>query len=130
MASITMETPVSDAWAAWQAACDFGNAHRAFAGVLTDCTLEDDVRTVTFANGMVVRERLIGIDEGRRRIAYAVVDGPFAHHNASFQIRDNGEGAGAMIWTCDVLPDEAVAMVEPLMQAGIEAFARNLEAVA
>ncbi|WP_182911964.1 SRPBCC family protein [Sphingomonas cavernae] len=129
MVSITKKVAVSDGWAAWQAAYDFGNAHHAFAGVLADCTLEDDVRMVTFTNGMVVKERLIGIDEGRRRIAYAVIDGPFAHHNASFQIRDNGVGGGVMIWTCDILPDEASAMVEPLMQAGIEAFARNLEAV-
>lgn len=130
MATIIKEIAVPDGWAAWQAACDFGNAHRAFAGILTDCTRDEDVRSVTFANGMVVRERLVGIDEGRRRIAYTVIDGAFAHHNASFQIRDNGDGSGTMIWTCDVLPDIAVETVEPLMEAGIAAFARNLEAVA
>ena len=41
---------------AWAALRDVGNAHRAFAGVLTDARLDGDRRVVTFANGVVAKE--------------------------------------------------------------------------
>lgn len=131
MASITKEMALPyDAATAWAALRDPAQAHRAFAGVLTGCTVDGDTRTVTFANGMVVRERIVDIDDDRRRIAYWIADAPFAHHNASMEVRDDGKGASVMVWTTDLLPDALTGTVEPLMQAGIEAFARNLEAVA
>ena len=42
--------------------------------------------TVTFANGMVVRERIVDIDQQRRRLCYAVLGDMFEHHSASMQI--------------------------------------------
>lgn len=125
MASIVLEEAVAAApERVWAALADFANAHRPFAGVLTDCRLEsDDVRVATFANGQQVRERLIGIDHDRRRIAYSALS--FAHHNATFEVRADG-GGSRVIWSCDVLPNEVAAQVRPLMEAGLTAAKRNL----
>ena len=44
----------------------------------------DDTRVVTFANGLVVHERIVDVDDDARRLAYTVLDGPFTHHHATF----------------------------------------------
>ena len=64
---------------------DVGHAHHVFAGVLTDTELDGDTRVVTFANGFVA-ELIVDLDDDARRIAYAVVDGPFQHHHASMEV--------------------------------------------
>jgi hypothetical protein len=58
MASIQKELIIEvDAGRAWSALRDVAHVDRLFAGVLTSACLDGDVRTVTFANGLVVRER-------------------------------------------------------------------------
>ena len=124
MASIVMEAIVrAPAETVWRAVSNFGEAHRVFLGVLSDCRLESETtRIVTFANGLVVSERMIGVDSERRRIAYTVVSGGFEHHGASMQVSGRDDGACRFVWTCDVLPDSAVERICPLMNAGIAAL--------
>lgn len=76
MASILMDIPVeAPAETVWNALSNAGSAHLVFAGVLTACDMEDaEVRAVTFANGFIVRERIVDIDPIRRRIAYTVLN--------------------------------------------------------
>lgn len=131
MASITLEKPIAaDAASAWAVLRRTDRAHEAFPGVLTACEQEGDLRTVTFGNGMVVKERLVDVDEARRRIAYGVVEGRFTFHSASMQVVDDGRGASRFVWTSDFLPAEAGAVVGPLMEQGAEAFRRAVEAAA
>lgn len=69
MASIRREEIVQvSAEHAWAMLRDVGRPHRVFAGVLVDGSIDGDVRTVTFANGMIVRERIVDIDEEMRRV--------------------------------------------------------------
>jgi hypothetical protein len=73
----------------WAAVRDVGEVHRRLApGFVTDTRLEADIRVVTFANGVVVHELLVDIDDEARRVAYAVVGGALApkHHHASMQV--------------------------------------------
>jgi hypothetical protein len=105
---------------------EFGNAAKLFAGVLTDCSLSGDIRSVTFANGLVIRERLIAIDEDERRIVYTVLNGSFTQHSASMQIIAAGSRC-RLVWISDFLPDEASAGVLPLIEAGCRAVKHNLE---
>lgn len=129
MASIRSEEIVQvPADRAWAAVRDVGNTHMLFAGVLVDGSVDDDIRTVTFANGMVVRERIIDVDDRNRRVAYAVIDGMFEHHAASMQIVPDGEGRCRFVWISDFLPNEKMALVAPLVEAGSKALVRNLEA--
>ena len=93
MATITKRIPIAAGPdRAWAALRDVGNPHRAFAGVLTDARLDGDRRVVTFANGMVVTEQIVTVDDHDRRLAYTVLDGPFTHHHASFAVTDGPNG--------------------------------------
>ena len=128
MASIhsekTVRVPAEKAWAALR---DIGNPHRLFSGVLTDAKLDGKVRTVTFANGMVAQERIIDVDDKRRRVAYTVQGEMFEHHSASMEIVPDGPDRCRFIWTTDLLPDERAQMVGPLVEQGSMALVRTLE---
>jgi hypothetical protein len=132
MASIHHELSVQvDADRAWQALRSVGDAHTLFAPVLTDGQLSGDTRTVRFANGMTVRERILDVDDRHRRVAYAVVDGPgMAYHHASMQIVESGAGQCAFIWITDFLPEELRATLVPLIEQGARALKTNLEGAA
>jgi hypothetical protein len=125
MASVNSEAQLEvGADQAWALLRDPGAAEKAFPGVLTACRLDGDVRTVTFASGVVVKERILDIDETRRRVAYAVIEGRFSHHGASLQIISNGAHRSGLVWTSDFLPNDLEPMVRGLVQQGTEAFRR------
>ncbi|HZD61396.1 MAG TPA: SRPBCC family protein, partial [Xanthobacteraceae bacterium] len=68
MASIHREMYVNarpnQVWAAFR---DVGAVHSRLArGFVTDTKLDGDTRLVTFANGIVARERIIDIDDAKR----------------------------------------------------------------
>jgi carbon monoxide dehydrogenase subunit G len=131
MASIRKEISIDvrpeDAWAALS---DFGAVHeRLVPGFVTDARMDgDDARIVTFFNGAVARETLVGVDDEARRLAYAIVDGPleFAHYNGSAQVFPDGEGC-RFVWIVDVLPHEYAAVVNDLMERGIAVIKATLE---
>lgn len=85
MASIRKEVTIeAPADAVWNAVRDIGQVHeRLVPGVLTDARLEDGARVVSFANGLVVRELIVDLDDEQRRFAYAATGGRASHHNAS-----------------------------------------------
>jgi hypothetical protein len=120
----TVQVPVEQAWEALR---DVAHPDRLFAGVLTDATLEGTHRTVTFANGKVVRERILDVDEANRRVAYGVIEA-FEHHSASMQVFAEGQDRCKFIWIADMLPDERMPGVAQLMEQGTRAFVQNLEA--
>jgi hypothetical protein len=111
----------------WDVFRDVGAVHTRLApGFVVDTRLEEGARVVTFANGMVVRELLVSVDEASRRLAYAIKDSPnLAHHNASFQVFEEAAGC-RVVWTADVLPDAAEGPIGGMMEAGIEAMRRAL----
>jgi hypothetical protein len=115
---------------AWAALRDAGNAHHLFADVLVDAKLDGDVRTVKFKNGMVVRERIIDIDDQRKRIAYAAEGPPFTHHSASMQVFAEADGRSRFVWISDFLPASIAESVAPLVDEGCRALKRNLESQA
>ena len=129
MASIhidtTIQAPAPQVWAALAAV---GEAHKTFAGVLSACHLEgDDVRVVTFANGLQVKEQIVTIDPVRMRIAYAAIGTDLKHHSAAMQIIPATDGTCRFDWMTDVLPHEAVEWIRPLMEQGARALAANLQ---
>jgi hypothetical protein len=131
MATIIRQTMIDVAPPeAWAALRDFGGVHQRLAvGFVTDCTLEaPDVRTVSFINGSVVKERLVGVDEHARRLAYSVIESELepAHHNAAAQVIEDPDGT-RFVWTTDVLPDDLGPTIADLMDAGIAAIRRTLE---
>ena len=132
MASIRKElivdAPVEHVWTALR---DIGAVHTRLAQqFVVDTRLEGDSRLVTFANGEVVRERIVDIDDRARRLAYAVVDWRTTHHNASFQVVPDGEGRSRLIWITDLLPDSLADLVGGFVDQGCIAIKRTLDASA
>ena len=114
---VVIRTPADAAWTALSAVAD---VRHIFAPVLSGSHMEaPGMRVVTFANGMVIKERIVDCDPVRRRVAYAVVDGDFVHHSASMQILPIDDRTCRFVWTTDVLPDAAVEGIRPLsVEAG------------
>ena len=130
MASIHQETAVEVAAdKAWAALRRVGEADKLFAPVLVAAELDGDTRTVRFANGMVLHERILDVDDERRRVAYTALDGPgLTYHHASMQVIDAGPGRCRFVWSTDFLPQEIGHNLAPLIEQGTKALKANLEA--
>src|SRR4051812_9440035 len=111
---------------AWSAVRDYGAGHqRLFPGILTDVRVESDVRVATFANGMVLRERIVDVDDEARRFVYASVGGRASHHNSSLQVVPDGAHC-RIVWITDVLPHELKESITQLVDAGIAVMKKTL----
>jgi hypothetical protein len=112
----------------WDAIRDVGAIHkRLVRGFVVDCTLEGDVRTVTFSNGMVVRELIVAVDDATCRHSWGTHDKPFVHYNASVQAFSSGPDKCRVVWIADFLPNELVDLIAGLMQQGLIAMKQTLE---
>jgi hypothetical protein len=124
MASLYREAVLAvPADAAWAALRDAGAVDRLFPGVLVAARLDGDLRIVTFADEQEVRERILGLDETRCRIAYAVLREGLLHA-AAMRVTPDGPDRCRFLWTTDVWPDAAAARIGALMDAGIAALHR------
>lgn len=65
MATVQREIEIArDKDAVWDAIRDVGAIHRRLVpGFVVDCKLDGGSRIVTFANGMVVRELIVAVDD-------------------------------------------------------------------
>ena len=114
----------------WDALRDVGALHtRLVPGFVTDCRLEPGARVVTFANGLVARELIVAVDDALQRVAWAVVDGRPTHHNASAQVFAEGDGGSRVVWIADFLPDALAPALAGMIEQGLAAMKRSLEAV-
>jgi len=112
----------------WSAVRDVGEVHRRLCpGVLVDCRMDGDARVVTFANGLVVRELIVDVDDDARRFSWAAVGGRLTHHNASMQVFPDPAGGTRLVWIADVLPHELEADIRALMDLGSAALKKTLE---
>ncbi|MBW7457808.1 SRPBCC family protein, partial [Paenibacillus sepulcri] len=85
----------------WDAVSDVGSVHRRFVpGYTVDTQLDGDNRILTFANGAVVRELIVSVDDEAYRLAYAVIEGPMPlkHHHASFQVFAESSSHTRLVW--------------------------------
>lgn len=122
---VAVEVEPDEAWAVLR---DVGEAHRLFAPVLAEARLDGDIRTVRFANGMTVRERIVAIDDEQHRVAYSAQDVPgLTYHHSSMQIVNAGSGRCLFVWITDFLPKEMEGSLRPLIQQGARALKSNLE---
>jgi hypothetical protein len=123
---ILIDASPEDVWAAVR---DWGALHqRLVPDFVLDTKLDGDDRIVTFFNGIVVRELLVDLDDDARRLAWAIVEGPYTHHNASAQVFSDGDGTSRFVWTADLLPNELAERTAALMQQGTNVVKQTLEA--
>jgi carbon monoxide dehydrogenase subunit G len=132
MASIHQEVRIAaPAAQVWSALRDVGALHtRLVTGFVTDCRMDGDARIVTFANGIVARELIVDVSEVHRRVAWAAVGGPLTHHNASAQVFDDGAGGCRVVWIADLLPHEMAPAIAGMIEQGLAAMKKTLEAAA
>jgi carbon monoxide dehydrogenase subunit G len=130
MASIRKEVLIhASAERVWDAVRDVGQVHRRLVpGVLRDAQLEAGARVVTFANGLVVRELIVDLDDARRRFAYAAVGGRTSHHNASIEVLPEGPDRCRLVWITDLLPEAMAAPIAALVEQGAQVMKQTLEA--
>jgi uncharacterized protein YndB with AHSA1/START domain len=132
MASIRKEIMIDaspeDVWAAVR---DWGALHeRLVPGFVVDARLEGDDRIVTFFNDVVLRERLIDLNDDARRLVWSIVDGPYKHHNASAQVFPEDEGRARFVWIADLLPNDLAERTGMMMEQGTDTVKKTLEAQA
>lgn len=132
MASIQKEILINASPdAVWSALREFGALHTRLAkGFVTDTRLVDEgrKRIVTFSNGSTAQEILVGLDDGLKRIAYAVVESAqITQHSASAQVFDAGENQSRFVWTTDLLPDAVAPYISAQMDLGAAAIKKTLE---
>jgi len=128
MASIHRELEINaPAEDVWDAIRDVGAVHTRLARqFVIDTQLDGDSRLVTLANGEVVRERIVTMDDHARRLVYAVVDWRTTHHNASFQVVPGDTGC-RLVWITDLLPYSLAALVNGFVEQGCVAIRQTLE---
>ena len=125
--SVVIAKPANDVW---DAVSDAGQLHtRVVPGMVTNTTLENNgnVRIVTFGNGMVLKEYMISNDADAMRLAWSAESEQWTHHNASLQIFSVGEDKCEAVWTADVLPHAAGALMEQFLTAGLAAMKAHME---
>ena len=113
----------------WAAVRDVGAPHKRLApGFLVDTRLDDGVRVVTFANGLVARELIVDVDDGARRLAWAVTGSSrLAHYNASIEVLELGDGSSCFVGTADLLPHTAAGDVAALIDQAMVVIKGTLE---
>lgn len=129
MATIRRETVIeASPERVWAALRDVGALHTRLApGFVTNTTMEDGARLVTFGNGMVVRESIIDVDDETRRVAWSATGGALTHHNASAQAFAAGPTTTRFVWIADLLPSEAAPMIATMIETGLGVIKQHLE---
>jgi hypothetical protein len=112
----------------WDAIRDVGAIHkRLVPGFVVDCKLEGDSRIVTFANGMVVRELIIDVDDKTCRHSWSARGELLTHHNASIQVFSEGDDKCRVVWIADLMPNEVAEVIGEMIQHGLNTMKQTLE---
>ena len=114
--------------AVWDAIRDIGALHtRLVPGFVIDTKLEPGARVVTFGNGMVVKEPIVDIDDGQRRLVWGAIGGPLTHYNGAVQVFAEGQGESRVVWTADFLPNEAAGQLAAMIEQGMTVMKKTLD---
>lgn len=113
---------------AWDAIGDVGALHtRLVPGFVVDTRLEPGERIVTFGNGMVIREPIVAVDDGAKRLVWSAIGGSLTHYNASVQVVTGAGGETRIVWIADFLPHEAAEFIGGMMEQGMGAMKSTLD---
>lgn len=121
MATIHLETTLGvSPDELWASVRDVG-AISNMLNVISESSLDGDTRTCTMADGGVLTERILSIDEDRQRVAYSITGGPLPIevHASSMQVSDAGGGKSTFRWITDVKPDGVADALGPMLAGEI-----------
>jgi carbon monoxide dehydrogenase subunit G len=132
MASIQKEiTTNASVDQVWSALSDIGALHtRLVPGFVVDTRLEPGARVVTFGNGMVIKEPIVDVDDEKRRLVWSAIGGELTHYNASAQVFADPGGQTKVVWTADLLPNDAAGAIASMMEQGMAVMKATLDGLA
>ncbi|GAC67369.1 tyrosine-protein phosphatase [Gordonia soli] len=121
----------ADPDSAWAIVGDVGGVHRWIPG-LSDCAVDGDVRSVTFADGSVAHERIQSHDDDARAYEYTYLDGPIPldAYVSTISVGPPVRGGGRtlIVWDAAMHADAATAgAVADLYDAGIATLVERLD---
>jgi hypothetical protein len=125
MASVIREFTVNaSVEEVWKVVGNFANGPLKFApSVFVGCQLKTpDTRVLAFADGNSATEQLISCDEKTHRVAWRWVDENIIHDNTVMQVSAADAKKSRVIWSHDVLPNEAAKWLAPTMDMLIPLF--------
>jgi carbon monoxide dehydrogenase subunit G len=126
LASIRREVGLrADPAKVWAAILDLGALPKLAPGVVLNARIENDVRVVTFANGLQLREWVVDIDPVARRLVMASTGGRITHLNSAVQVFVDGYQLCRVVWVVDFLPNEISDTVRDIVDREVAA-ARNV----
>jgi carbon monoxide dehydrogenase subunit G len=128
MATIRQEMILrTDPAKVWDAVRDVGAIHTRLApDFVSNVEIDGDARIVTFANGRIVREEIVTVDDPARRLVWSAVGTQMTHHNGSIQVFSE-DGGCRLVWIADILPNALSDYISGMMQQGLEAMKKKLE---
>ena len=114
----------------WDAIRDVGQIHkRLVPGFVVDCQLEGDWRTVTFGNGMVVRELIVDVNDEIFRHAWSVRSENLIHHNAFVEVLSVGLGECRVVWTADLMPNDVAESIAGMIEMALKTMKQTFESL-
>jgi Polyketide cyclase / dehydrase and lipid transport len=84
------------------------------------------------AKPRVVVEPIVSLNDELRRLVWTVQDGMpgLTHYHAAAQVYPREIGGSRVVWSADLLPNEAAAPIGAMMQQGAAAMTRALARLA
>ncbi len=79
--------------------------------VITACSQEGDVRTVTLGSGIALPERIVTNDRVQRRLQYRIEGGVIREHLATVDVIDLHDGTCLGVYSTDAVPDVMALVV-------------------
>jgi len=98
-------------------------------GFLDNSVLDGDRRVCTLADGGELKEDIISVDAGLKRVVYSIVDSPLNmdFHVATMEVQANGATA-RLIWSTDLLPAAAAEHIGPMLDMASKDMVQTLAA--
>ncbi len=139
MASVNVQEQVAaSADQVWQIMADFGGIDKwADPNLIKSCEADGNsagaIRTITLADGAVIRERLEAIDADSRRFSYSILGEcplPVKDYVATAKVTETGSGNCQVDWQSTFEPvgpaDEAEKMIRGVYTGGVAGVRKAL----
>jgi hypothetical protein len=110
----------------WKVVSDAGAISAWFPGIDTS-SADADTRRCSMGDVELVEE-IVTVDDELRRFQYRIIEGPMplVFHLGTVDVLPDGDGS-LVIYSTEVKPDEAKAMVDPAIAGGVEGLRAHLE---
>lgn len=111
----------------WKVVSDAGAISTWFPGIDT-ASAEGTERRCSMG-GIELVEEIVTVDDDLRRFQYRITEGPMPleYHLGTVDVLPDGDGT-LVIYSTEVLPDDAKAMIDPAIAGGVDGLKARLEA--